>query len=119
MNDINAIDELRGDADLLTKSDLLLSELKKSVAHKINLLLDDLRLINSALKHKNRMQQTNRVAVRHYEMANGRMVDEVIRIMPLPDAISIIRRESQNRQLPQLHTWMLDGYDVEAAAQLR
>lgn len=119
MNAIALINELRDDADLLARSDRWLTEQRTSIAQKISLMLDDLRALNTVMKYKRRLQQTNRVAVRHYEMYNGRPVDDVMSIMTLPDAVSVIRRESSpNRCTNQLRTWMLDGYDVDTASQM-
>jgi hypothetical protein len=122
MNPINLITELKDDVDLLLKSDMWLEAKKTSVAQSLSLLLEDFKVINKAIHAKRRLQQTNHVPVRMIELFRNRPVDEIIQVLPLPDAISALRREAKldpERSYSQLRIWMLDGYDIEAAGMLR
>lgn len=108
------------DVDLLTKPDAWLQRKEESLHQSIQLLLEDLRVVQRAAQIKRQLQQKNNVAVRHYEWDRGRPVDEVIRVMPLPDAIRVIQRSRPNaEQARQPYYWHLDGYDVETAEHLR
>ena len=112
MNSVTIIDDLRDDVELLTRSDRWLEEKRLSVAQRLTILLDDLKAINKAIHVKTRLQQTNKTAVRRWD--RDRPIDEVIQVMSLPDAVSIINREASSmpvRSILQLKTWMLDGYD--------
>ena len=117
MNQMSITDSLGPDADLLLRSDAWLDAKRVELAQSLSLLLCDLRAIERAIHIKNELQQKNRVAV----LSQTRNGDNIIRTMPLPDAISIIKTECQNPHLTigQIRTWLLDGYDVDASERLK
>lgn len=117
MNQMSIFDNLGHDTDLLLRSDAWLHAKRTELAQTLSLLLCDLSAIEHAIKAKNELQQKNKVAVLS-QTPNG---DNIIRTMPLPDAISTVKTECQNPHLTigQIRTWLLDGYDVETSEKLK
>ena len=116
MNQLNIIEQLGDDADLLTKSDEWLLGQKLKLSQDMSLLAMELKKILLALQIKTRLQQTNLVAVRRSEQIFN-MLDEIIEIMPLPDAVRALQDEPDHSG--QLCIWAHDGYDVDTAMAMR
>ncbi len=118
------IDTLGDDADLLARSDQWLEEERRTIAQEMDNLANQLRATMSAIKIKRKLQQRNLVAVQHLCHNNdGDIVDIIIRLMPLPDALQLIsnpRNELDvlNRET-QLRSWADEGFDLAASAALR
>ncbi len=110
--------ELGDDATLLTKTDEYLELQRIKIAQEFSQLATELRTIQSAQRIKRQLQQTNHVAVRCTEYRNNTPVDEVIKVIPLPDAIKLLKSDTPKNQ-KQINLWVLDGYDVAASAPLR
>ena len=127
MRDVNLsalIEEIGEDADLLVRSDAWLEEERKSIGSSLDLLLKELEALNKAKRIKRALQERNMVPVQNLiKDAAGQINDIIIRFMPLPDAINMIRRthdilDECSRQA-QLMSWSADGYDVTTSSKLR
>jgi len=118
MNQLDIISELGDDADLLIKSDAWLLAQKLKISQAMTLLACDLRKILIAAEIKRKLQQTNLVAAMHTKRLPNAMLDAIIEIMPLPDAIKIVLGEPNEAQA-QFGIWANDGYDIGTAALLR
>lgn len=108
---MDIIDALGGDTDLLVRSDAWLEVRKTKVCQELDLLLEDLKQIQTALKIKHELQQRNLVAVQRSKFSPGRAVE----ILPLSDAVQSIPLPERNQILG---IWNSDGYDVAASLQL-
>ncbi len=124
MNVMTLMHEIGPNADLLTRSDMWLEEERKSVASKLDQAATDLRAILLAQQIKTALQQKNLVAVqRILKDADGKILDIVIRIMNLPDAMVALSKPrgtiDKLNTAAQLHGWDKDGYDIAASSALR
>ena len=124
MNVDNLMNMLGSDVELVTRSDQWLEEQRKAVASKMNDLASELRAIMLAQRIKTLLQQRNMVAINHIlRDEDGRVTDMIIRILNLPDAISLLgsnknKIDKVNRDM-HINSWNEDGYDVETSATLR
>jgi len=112
MNQMDIIDALGGDTGLLVKSDAWLEVRKTKVCQDLDLLLEDLKQIQTALRIKRELQQRNLVAVQRSKFSQ---MDKAVEILPLSDAVQSIPPPERNRILD---IWNSDGYDVAASLQL-
>lgn len=112
MNQLSIVNDLGDDATLLTKTDMWLETQRVQLSQQLSELLSELRVVSTAQRIKRRLQQTNHVAVKYHTE-----LDELIKIMPLPDAIKLISDDASKQK--QLNHWSLDGYDLDAAKNLR
>lgn len=125
MNLMTLINEIGDDADLLTRSDEWLEEERKATAASLDSIARELQAIQTAQRIKRLLQQRNLVAVQSIiRSTDGEIRDILIRIMNLPDAISILRAQNndtidQVNIAGQIAGWTADGYDVATSAQLR
>jgi Mg2+/Co2+ transporter CorB len=88
------------------------------LAQEFSQLASELKKLQDVKKIKQQLQQTNHVAVRCTEFKDGEAIDEIIRILSLPEALKILEEEPEKNQ-KQKNLWALDGYDVPTSQQLR
>lgn len=122
MNLISLIADLGDDTDLLMRSDQWLEEERKSVANHLDQLTTELRAIQIAQKIKRQLQQSNLVPVQSLvKDQDNNIVDVVIRIMPMTDAVAVLKTQSDNavEVKSQLSNWLLDGYDINHNYQFK
>ncbi len=123
MNLISQMEELGQDADLLTRSDQWLEQERIRRAEELERAANELRAIHVAQKIKRQFQQKNLVAVQQLlRSADGEVKNIIIRIMNLPDALSILQTSDTLDEInaaAQLYGWDQDGYDLAASAALR
>lgn len=112
MNQMDIIDALGGDTDLLVRSDAWLEVRKTKVCQDLDLLLEDLKQIQTAIKIKRELQQRNLVAVQRSKVNPA---DAAVEILPLSDAVQSIPPPERIRTLS---VWNSDGYDIAACMQL-
>ena len=117
MNNFNIIDELGPDVPLLIKPGRLLEERKRDVEQELTLLLDEAKKLTTAIAIKTKLQQTNKVAVKHSRVKSPH--DEVIDVMKVSDAAKLLYKESEfvdpkihRRHLRQINIWRSEGYNV-------
>jgi hypothetical protein len=113
MNRMDIIDALSSDTGLLVRSDAWLEVRKTKVCQDIDLLLEDLKQIQAALKIKRELQQKNLVAVQRSKFSSP--MDRAVEILPLSDAVRSIPPPERNQIL---NIWNSDGYDIAACMQL-
>jgi len=113
MNQMDIIDALGCDTGLLVRSDAWLEVRKTKVCQDPDLLLEDLKQIQTALKIKRELQQRNLVAVQRSKFSSP--IDKAVEILPLSDAVRSIPLPERNQVLS---IWNSDGYDVAACTQL-
>lgn len=125
MNLTTLISTLGEDADLLTRSEQWLEEERRATAHQMDKLAIELRAIQAAQAIKRKLQQQNLVAVQHLlRNSDGELVDIIIRIMNLPDAMASLNKNNTdeldgiNREA-QIFGWDSEGYDTKLSASLR
>src|SRR5262245_54473098 len=88
MNPMTLIRDLGDNADLLTHSDPWLDSQYRAVAQEMDRLAQELSSLKLARQIKKQLQQRNIVAVQHLvKDANGEIIDVVINLMGLPDAL--------------------------------
>ncbi len=123
MNLISQMEELGQDADLLTRSDQWLEQERIRRANELERAATELRAIHVAQKIKRQLQEKNLVAVQQLlRDADGEVKNIIVRIMNLPDALSMLSTSDTLDELnvaAQLHGWQEDGYDLVASAALR
>jgi len=124
MTTMDVIAELGDDADLLMEPDERLNHQMESIATQISLLSEQYERIRTAKQFKRQLQDTNRVPVRLLRRDDcHRIVDVEMRILPLPDAIKLLRRPSDQVDTAnlagQVNVWIRDGYDVATSSALR
>ena len=108
MTELDIFSELGDNAELLTKSDLWLTTVEARLSQNLTLLLHELDQIQTAIRIKRRLQQSNQVAVKR-TVRHNRIFDEMIVILPLPQAVRLVGQTSDRGQLG---IWAADGYDV-------
>ena len=119
------LNDLGNDADLITRHDDWLEEERKSLAANLDNIANELRAVILAQKIKRALQQQNLVAIQELiKDETGEVVDLVLKIMPLPSALSRtnIRRDNILDILldkAQQEGWRRDGYDLKRSAKLR
>lgn len=125
MNLNSLLNEVEDNADLLTRSDEWLEAERKSISSKIEVLAEELQSILTAQRVKKKLQQKNLVAVQSLvKDAEGTVIDIIVRILNLPDAISLLKSDN-NSVIDQLNMtanlagWHRDGYDISTSATLR
>ncbi len=117
--------DLGSDADLITRHDAWLEEERKSLAANLDRTANELRAIILAQKIKRALQQQNLVAVKELiRDESGEVVDLVLKIMPLPNALA--KTTTKNGEMldallnkAQKEGWNRDGYDLARSADLR
>jgi hypothetical protein len=126
MDLLHLTSELGSDADLLAKPDYWLSQMIQSIDQTLSLLSDDLNALKKAASCKSKLQQTNNVALRtRIRDDRNIIVSEKLSVMPLPDAIALIKRlflespEDAEYLTSQANTWLIDGYDIKSSCSLR
>lgn len=112
------------DADLLTRHDDWLETQRNAIQTDLEQKSTELRAILLAQRIKRALQQKNLVAVQQLiRSSEGKVVDIVIRIMNLPDAIQQLRKPldtlDEVNAAAQLFGWDRDGYDIPASKALR
>jgi hypothetical protein len=117
------MEELGQDADLLTRSDPWLEQERVRLSEELEKVATHLRAVHVAQKIKRQLQQKNLVAVQQLlRDADGEVKNIIVRIMNLPDALSMLSTSDTLDELnvaAQLHGWKEDGYDLVASAALR
>ncbi len=117
--------EIGNDADLLTRSDEWLEEERRSKAVELDRAANELRAILLAQKIKRHLQQKNLVAVQQtLRDAGGQVCDIIIKLMNLPDALTLLAAPHNDtideiNAAAQLLGWDKDGYDIRTSAALR
>jgi hypothetical protein len=105
MIEFDIIDELGDNAILLLKSDTWLTTVESKLCQDLTNLLHELEQIQTAIRIKHRLQQSNLVAMRR-----NTYNDEVIEILPLPKAVKLASQTTNYSG--QLGVWAADGYCV-------
>lgn len=116
--------DLKGELDLITKSDQWLNQEKISLSADIDEKVKDLEKILLAMKIKNMLQSKNMVAVQQIiKTSQGGIKDIVIKIMSLPDAIDLYDKSENEidkaNYLQHIDNWAKDGYDIQLSKALR
>jgi hypothetical protein len=115
------IHEIGEDADLLTRSDEWLDSQRRYISVQMSKLADELGAILIAQKYKIKLQEKNLVAI--IEMEEDDVIDAVVKVMPLPDAISQLDKSTSSvgklNKEAQHKNWEDDGYDVQVSSSLR
>jgi len=125
MSILTLVQELGEDADLLVRHDDWLEAERKSKAAELDRAANELRAIMLAQKIKRALQQKNLVAVQQIlKDTDGKVVDIIIKILNLPDALSLLSTSQydtldQVNFAAQLSGWDNDGYDIATSASLR
>jgi hypothetical protein len=117
MNTLDVIQNLGDDAYLLTKPDIWLESQRQSTAEQLSRLVTELKSLDAAIAIKRSMQDKNLVAVKRLVMDKDEL-DQIIEIIPLPDAI-LIAQDDSLEATSQVNVWAADGYDIKNAATLR
>jgi len=118
------INELGQDSTLLTRHDDWLETQRASLQGDLEDKATQLKAVLLAQRIKRALQQKNLVAVQQLIKSNdGDVVDIVINIMKLPDALLALRTETTeldkaNAQA-QIFGWDRDGYDTVTSSKLR
>ncbi len=119
------IKEIGDNADLLARSDEWLEAERKAIATSLDKAARELHIIQTAQRVKRQLQQRNLVAVQSViRSENGDIDDILIRIMNLPDAITLLRSQKidtldEVNCAAQISGWDSDGYDINNSARLR
>jgi hypothetical protein len=118
---LSMIHEIGEDADLLARSDEWLDSQRRYISVQMSELADELGAILTAQKYKTKLQEKNLVAI--IEMEENDVIDAVIRVMSLPDAIDQLDKSTSsigklNREA-QYKNWEDDGHDVQTSSFLR
>lgn len=121
---IHLLNDIGEDADLLTRSDEWLEQERTLVASQLDEKARELEKVLLAQKIKKLLQQKNLVAVQQIlRTADGEMKDIIVRLMKLPDAISLIDKQQDTvdevNAAAQFMTWDNDGYDIATSRALR
>lgn len=116
--------ELKGELDLITKTDEWLDREKVSLSADIDEKVKELEKILLAMKVKNILQSKNMVAVKQIiKTQEGGIKDIVLRIMSLPDAIELYNKSDNHLEevqyLQNITAWEKDGYDIITSKALR
>ncbi len=134
MNFLTLVNELGEDADLLARSDDWLEQERRAKAAELDQTANELRAILLAQRIKRALQQKNLVAVQQIlKGADGEVRDIVIRIMNLPDAVTLLGATGADplcepvqkdmidamNVTAQMSAWHSDGYDLATSAALR
>jgi len=124
MSIMTLMNEIGPDADLLTRNDAWLESERYAKAAELDKLAKELRAIQLAQRIKQLLQQRNLVPVQQIlRDADGEILDVVIRIMNLPDALPLLSAPRDTldelNAAGQLSGWHSDGYDLPTAAALR
>jgi len=124
MNLNELIEEIGNDADLLTRSDAWLEDARHRCNQELEAAATELRAIILAQKVKGLLQQKNLVAVQQIlRSTDGEIRSIIIRVLNLPDALSIISKPHDALDMAnaagQLLTWENDGYELQESAALR
>lgn len=117
------MEEIGQDADLLTYSDQWLERERIKRSEDLAETARELQAILVAQKIKNILQQKNLVAAQQIlRDASGEIKNIIIRIMNLPDALSMFSTTDTLDDINaagQLMAWKRDGYDIQTSAALR
>ena len=119
------ITELGEDADLLTRHDDWLETQRNALQGDLEQKATELRAILLAQRIKRLLQQKNLVAVQQLiRSSEGKLVDIVIKIMNLPDALQHLLKKpvdtfDEVNIAAQLHGWDRNGYDIARSKSLR
>lgn len=117
------MEEIGQDADLLTRSDQWLERERIRRSEELAQAAQELQAVLVAQKIKTQLQQKNLVAAQQIlRDANGEVKSIIIRIMNLPDALSMLSTTDTLDEINvagQLLAWEKDGYDLQASAALR
>lgn len=119
------IRELGTDVDLLTRHDNWLETQRHALQSDLEQKATELRAVLLAQRIKRLMQQRNLVAVQQLiRGSEGNIIDIVIRIMNLPDALQQLFDKQTDtldavNTAAQVHGWDQDGYDIQASKALR
>jgi hypothetical protein len=122
---LTRISELGEDADLLTRHDDWLETQRSALQDDLEQKATELRAVLLAQRIKRLLQQKNLVAVQHLiRSSEGKVVDIVIRIMNLPDALQHLLKKPTDtldevNAAGQVHGWAKDGYDIPGSKALR
>lgn len=121
---LTQISELGEDADLLTRHDDWLETQRIAVQDDLEQKATELRVVLLAQRIKRALQQKNLVAIQQLiRSSEGKVVDIVIRIMNLPDALQKLRDPVDTLEeinaAAQLFGWDNDGYDIPGSNSLR
>ena len=124
MNFLTQINELGEDADLLTRHDCWLETQRNALQGDLEQKATELRAILLAQRIKRLLQQKNLVAVQQLvRSSEGKIVDIVIRIMNLPDALQYLLKPvdtlDEINTAAQVYGWDKDGYDIPVSRALR
>jgi hypothetical protein len=124
MNLLELLNDIGEDADLLTRSDDWLEQERRSVAADLDTKARELEKILMATRIKRLLQQKNLVAVQQLlKNADGETKDIIIRLMKLPDAMSLMEQPADTldevNAAAQCMTWEKDGYDLSTSRALR
>jgi len=119
------IDEIGDDADLLTRSDEWLEAERQLIAASLDKAARELHAVQTAQRIKRALQQKNLVAVQSIiRSEDGDIVDILVRIMNLPDAILLLNQHKNDtldniNYKAQIYGWNSDGYDINTSIGLK
>lgn len=117
------MEEIGQDADLLTRSDEWLERERIRRSEELAQAAQELQAVLVAQKIKRQLQQKNLVAAQQIlRDADGEVKSIIIRIMNLPDALSMLSTTDTLDEINvagQLMAWEKDGYDLCTSAALR
>lgn len=127
---LTIMEELGEHSDLLLEPGAALELERIDLQTKMARMATELDLLLRALRIKRALQQRNLVPIRRPELdSNGLPVDISIRVCSLPDAVAVLEKDKANPDIPadishhnsaeHLRVWENDGYDVDAARELR
>lgn len=124
MNLLTLMNEIGEDADLLARNDSWLAMERERKARELEEVAKELRAIDLAQRIKGFLQQRNLVAVQQIlRDAGGDVVNIVVKIMNLPDAMSLLQDRTDTldhlNAAGQMSGWQNDGYDLVTSAALR
>lgn len=117
------MEEIGQDADLLTRSDTWLEQERIRRSQELEQAAAELQAVLLAQRIKKQLQQKNLVAAQQLiRDSNGDINKILVRIMNLPDALSMLHTSDTLDQInnsAQLYGWHQDGYDLPTSATLR
>jgi hypothetical protein len=122
---LTQINELGEDADLLARHDDWLETQRNALQGDLEQKATELRAVLLAQRIKRLLQQKNLVAVQQLiRSSEGKVVDIVIRIMNLPDALQQLLKPAVDtldevNVAAQVYGWDKDGYDIPGSRALR
>lgn len=118
MNIQSLLDELRDDADLITRSDHWLEQQRLSKAQQMDMLASELQSILLAQQVKGILQQTNKVAYQTIiRDAEDNPIGLTVKIKPISEAkeelLQATRLTDRANAVAQFSGWDSDGYEIE------